>query len=193
MPDTALTTSLLIGPVLRRVAGDRATIWVETSAPTVVSVLAAGGASGQAPTFTAFGHHYALVVVDGLAPDSASAYEVRLDDRPVWPLADSPYPPSVIRTRAADDADQPVRMIFGSCRETTQHATSRRLPPDALDAYARRLMQRPDDPACRPDLLVLLGDQVYADKTSPRVRRYLRRRRRRVHRDGPATQVVSYD
>ena len=36
-----------------------------------------------------------------------------------------------------------------------------------------------------PDLLVLLGDQVYADETSPQVRRLLRRRRRRP-KDAPS-------
>ena len=34
---------LLIGPLLRRVVGTRATVWVETSAPAVVTVRAAGG------------------------------------------------------------------------------------------------------------------------------------------------------
>ena len=42
---------LLIGPLLRRVVGTRATVWVETSAPAVVTVRAASGASGTAPTF----------------------------------------------------------------------------------------------------------------------------------------------
>ncbi|WP_328850388.1 alkaline phosphatase family protein [Micromonospora globbae] len=182
---------LLIGPLLRRVAGTRATVWVETAAPAVVTVRTADGASGSAPTFTAYDHHYALVVVDGLTPDSATTYEVLVDDEVVWPVPDSGFPPSVIRTRAADDRDQPVRLLFGSCRETTQHATARRLPPDALDAYARRLMAD-FAPAALPDLLVLLGDQVYADVTSPTVRRLLRRRRRRP-RGAPADQVVSFD
>jgi hypothetical protein len=182
---------LLIGPVLRRVVGTRATIWVETSAPAVVEVRAAGGARGSAPTFTAFDHHYALVVVEGLTPGATAAYEVLLDDRAVWPLPDSPYPASVIRTRAADDTDQPVRLIFGSCREMTQHATTRRLPPDALDAYARRLMGVDSDDDGWPDLLVLLGDQVYADAPSPKVRRFLKRRRRPV--DAPGDQVVTFD
>jgi phosphodiesterase/alkaline phosphatase D-like protein len=164
--------------LLRRVVGTRATVWVETSAPAVVRVRTADGAEGSAPTFTAYDHHYALVVVEGLTPDSASTYEVLIDDEVAWPEPRNPFPPSVIRTRAADDRDQPVRLVFGSCRETTQHATARKLPPDALDAYARRLMADPDVPD-RPDLIVLLGDQVYADVTSPTVRRLLRRRRRR--------------
>ncbi|WBB70451.1 alkaline phosphatase D family protein [Micromonospora sp. WMMD812] len=182
---------LLIGPLLRRVVGTRATVWVETGAPAVVTVRTADGATGIAPTFTAYDHHYALVVVEGLTPDSTTTYQVLVDDEVVWPEPRSGFPPSVIRTRAADDRDQPVRMIFGSCRETTQHATTRKLPPDALDAYARRLMADPD-PDGRPDLLVLLGDQVYADITSPTVRKLLRRRRRRPE-GAPADQVVSFD
>ena len=182
---------LLIGPLLRRVVGTRATVWVETSGPAVVTVRAAGSASGTAPTFSAYDHHYALVVVDGLDPDSAASYEVLIDDAVAWPVPETGFPPSVIRTRAADDRDQPVRLIFGSCRETTQHATIRRLPPDALDAYARRLIAAPE-PAARPDLLVLLGDQVYADVTSPTVKRLLKQRRRRP-RNAPGDQVVSFD
>ncbi|MEV6690627.1 alkaline phosphatase D family protein [Micromonospora sp. NPDC051196] len=186
-----MPAELLIGPLLRRVVGTRATVWVETTAPAVVTVRTAGGATGTANTFTAYDHHYALVVVDGLTPDSATTYQVFVDDRVVWPLPDGRFPPSVIRTRAADDRDQPVRLLFGSCRETTQHATTRKLPPDALDAYARRILADPD-PAALPDLLVLLGDQVYADETSPTVKRLLRRRRRRPA-GAPSDQVVSFD
>ncbi|MEV4707706.1 alkaline phosphatase D family protein [Actinoplanes sp. NPDC049316] len=186
-----MSAHLLIGPVLRRVVGDKATIWVETTSPARVRVEAAGGGSGSASTFCAYGHHYAIVVVEGLPRGAASEYSVRLDDRQVWPQADSPYPPSVIVTRPAGDA-APVSMIFGSCREATPHATGRRLPPDALDAYARRLMADPHDPDRRPDLIVLLGDQVYADKTSAKVRRFLRRRREAGH-EGPAREVVSFD
>ncbi len=187
-----MTAHLLIGPLLRRVVGDRATIWVETTEPCYVRVEVDGDGAGSAPTFTAYGHHYALVVVEGLRPDTASAYTVLLDDRLVWPLPESPYPPTVIRTRPADDRAAPVQLIFGSCREATQHATGRKLPPDALDAYARRMMADPQDPDLRPDLIVLLGDQVYADKTSAKVRRFLRRRRGAGH-DGPANEVVTFD
>ena len=184
-------TRLLIGPLLRRVVGTQATVWVETGAPAVVTVRAVGGASGTAPTFSAYDHHYALVVVEGLAPDSAASYQVLIDNEIAWPAPESNFPPSVIRTRAADDRDQPVRLIFGSCRETTQHAPTRRRPPDALDAYARRMIATPE-PAARHDLLVLLGDQVYADVTSPTVKRLLKGRQRRP-RNAPAEQVVSFD
>ncbi|GIE93669.1 alkaline phosphatase [Paractinoplanes rishiriensis] len=187
-----MTAHLLIGPILRRVVGDRATIWVEITEPATVRVEAEGGGAGSAHTFSAYGHHYALVVVEGLTPDAASEYRVYLDDRQVWPTADSPYPASMIRTRPADDRAAPVRLIFGSCREATPHATARSLPPDALDAYSRRLMADPTSADLRPDLIVLLGDQVYADKTSAKVRRFLRRRRSAGHQ-GPDDQVVTFD
>ncbi|MBE1487808.1 alkaline phosphatase D family protein [Plantactinospora soyae] len=189
------TARLLVGPALRRVVGTRATVWVETSGPALVRVGTPDGAGGEATTFTAFDHHYALVVVEGLTPGRATPYQVFLDDEQVWPEPESKFPPSMIHTRREDDPD--VRLIFGSCRETTQHATARKLPPDALDAYSRRLMAAyragPDgtDPDW-PDLIVLLGDQVYADQTSPTVRKLLRRRRRRTV-GAPADQVVSFD
>ncbi|MEV8510528.1 alkaline phosphatase D family protein [Actinoplanes sp. NPDC051475] len=187
-----MTAHLLIGPVLRRVVGDKATIWVETTEPARVRVEAAGGGAGSAQTFSVYGHHYAIVVVEGLPRGKATEYELWLDDRHVWPQSESPYPPSVIATRPADDAGHPVSMIFGSCREATPHATGRKLPPDALDAYARRLMADPRDPDLRPDLIVLLGDQIYADKTSTKVRRFLRRRRAAGHH-GPRDEVVTFD
>jgi hypothetical protein len=183
---------LLIGPVLRRVVDTRATIWVETATPAVVTVRADGGAGGSAPTFTAFDHHYALVVVEGLPADAITPYEVFVDEEKVWPEPDSAYPRSVIRTRQGDDGGQPVKLIFGSCREATPRSTGHKLPPDALDAFARRLMA---DEGVRPDLMVLLGDQVYADMTSREVRRFLRKQRKRRKAkltDAPPHQVVTF-
>jgi hypothetical protein len=187
-----VTAHLLIGPVLRRVVGDRATVWVEATEPTLVRVEADGGGSGAAHTFSAYGHHYAIVVVEHLAPDTVNGYRVLLDGREVWPPVGSPYPKSVIRTRATDDRAQPVSLLFGSCREATPKATARRLPPDALDAYARRLADDPDNPELRPDLIMLLGDQVYADKTSARVRRFIKRSRP-TGRHGPTDSVITFD
>jgi hypothetical protein len=70
--------------------------------------------------------------------------------------------------------------------------SNNRYPPDALDAYAARLAgaEAPD----WPDLLILLGDQVYADETPKEIRRWLRRRSKRRNRrpDAPPTQVVDF-
>ncbi|MGI5178355.1 alkaline phosphatase D family protein [Dactylosporangium sp. CA-152071] len=178
---------LLLGPVLRRVEGDRATIWVETSHPATVEVDAAP-AGGSARTFTVHGHHYALVVVSGLPEDAVTPYRVSIDGTVVWPPPDSDAPPSAIRTRPSG---APVRLIFGSCRESSPLSVTR-FPPDALDAYAGRLIEsiNADAPTEWPDMLVLLGDQVYADETPEKIQKWLRRRKRRA--DAPKKQVVDY-
>jgi predicted Rdx family selenoprotein len=53
----------------------------------------------SARTFAVQGHHYALVTVTGLTPDTVTEYDVKVDGKLVWPQEDSPFPPSVIRTR----------------------------------------------------------------------------------------------
>ncbi|MGH3648365.1 MAG: alkaline phosphatase D family protein, partial [Micromonosporaceae bacterium] len=169
---------LLLGPVLRWVDPHRATLWLQTDAPCEVTVTAGAG-SGRTHTLTAFGHHYALVVVDGLVPGTETPYQVQLDDSPVWPEPGTRFPASRIRTPVPGG---PARLVFGSCREASPYTTGNAYPPDALDTYATELAA---GDAPWPDYLLLLGDQVYADETSPRTRRFLRRRRR--HRDGPAT------
>jgi hypothetical protein len=191
MPDPE-DRGLVLGPILRRVDGSRATIWVQTARPATVEIRTDGDAGGAARTFTAYGRHYALVVVDGLAPDSVTGYRVLLNGEQAWPPPRYPYPAPAIRTRGAQD---PVRLVYGSCRQANPHVTDRH-PPDALDAYAVRLAKAirdgADQAADRPDSLVLLGDQVYADETSPVVRRWLERRRHRRRPDAPATQVVGF-
>ena len=164
---------LVLGPVLRRVVGDTATIWAEVDRPGTVRVRA-GHAEGTAATITAYGHHYALVQVRGLPPGAATPYQVLVDGRVEWPPTgeredragasartavaseegpDSDRPASVIRTHS-DGA--PVRIGFGSCYRPDTPLS----PPDALSAYAERCADDGD----LPDLLLLLGDQVYADE-----------------------------
>ncbi|MFF1757770.1 alkaline phosphatase D family protein [Streptomyces sp. NPDC058266] len=181
---------LRLGPLLRYVDEASATVWVEASRPCTAEVRCADGSSGRARTFQVCGHHYALIPVTGLTPGSATAYEVLLDGVQVWPLADSPFPPSTIRTPAYDDAARPVRIAFGSCRWAAPPADDHDpVGPDALDTLAAELAAAPD--AERPDVLLLLGDQVYADETSPATRRYLAARR--DLRDAPGNQVADYE
>jgi hypothetical protein len=192
MPETELDHDrgpLVLGPVLRRVEGDRATVWVETGRPATVEIDAAP-AGGAARTFSVHGHHYALVLVTGLPEDAVTPYRVKIDGVEVWPLPDDDCPPPVIRTRPAG---APVRLVFGSCRQASPLSVTR-YPPDALDAYAARLIAsiRSDAPTEWPDLMVLLGDQVYADETPEKIQRWLKRRRRQRRADAPTTQVVDF-
>jgi hypothetical protein len=168
---------LVLGPLLRYVDATRATVWVETDAACTVDVLGHG-----AETFCVFGRHYAIVVVEGLEPDSTTPYEVRLDDALVWPRADYALPPSVIRT-IGDDREH-LRIAFGSCRVAVPHTTpwtytkdtdDHGREVDALFALAMRMRHAPHDEW--PDQLLMIGDQVYADEDAPRTRDYIRNRR----------------
>jgi hypothetical protein len=163
---------LLLGPLLRHVGRHDATIWVEVDERCTVEV-AAGGHTARTPTFTVAGHHYALVLLDGLEAGSSTEYDVRLDGDVVWPSAGAPYPPSLIRTV---DEERPFRLLFGSCRYATPTSVNdTRFAADALDTYAVRLVHKP--PEQWPDALLLLGDQVYADETSSITQEYIRSRR----------------
>src|ERR671914_660750 len=68
---------LVLGPVLRYVGIDAATVWVEADAPCQVEVL-----GHRERTFTVDGHHYALVCIGDLAPGQVIPYDVRLAGRP---------------------------------------------------------------------------------------------------------------
>ncbi|MYW65425.1 alkaline phosphatase family protein [Streptomyces sp. SID8379] len=182
---------LRLGPLLRYVDEGAATVWVEASRPCVAEVRCKDGAQGSAHTFQIDGHHYALVPVTGLTPGTETPYEVVLDGGRVWPEPDSPFPPSTIRTPAygPEAPDSEVRVTFGSCRWAAPPADEHDpVGPDALDTLAARLAADPD--AERPDVLVLLGDQIYADETSPATQKWLARRRDLT--EPPGTQVADF-
>ncbi|MFF7008188.1 alkaline phosphatase D family protein [Streptomyces fimicarius] len=201
---------LRLGPLLRYVdweTGSTATVWVEASRPCTVEVRCADGASGSSPTFAVAGHHYALVVVTGLTPGSTTAYEVLIGSRRVWPPDDARLPPSTITTppvatasttattaataSAGAGAEPPgVRISFGSCRWAAAPGGGHDpVGPDALVTLAARLAA---DPAAeRPDVLLLLGDQVYADETSAATRRRLAARR--DLREPPGAEIADYE
>ncbi len=167
--------SLLLGPLLRHVGRTDATVWVETDEPCEVRVL-----DTAERTFEIAGHHYALLVLEGLQPGGVTPYEVRLDGRQVWPLDDAPHP-SVIRT-LGDRRE--LDIAFGSCRVSLPHHPPFALTKDedsagrevdALAALGRRMAgQQPDG---WPDALLLVGDQVYADEVSPAIRQRIEDRR----------------
>ncbi len=169
MPD------LLLGPLLRYTGETEATVWVETSGRCEVEVL-----GRRERTFHVEGHHYALVILTGLEPGRSYPYEVRLDGELRWPEPGSTFPPSVIRT-LAPGAD--LAVAFGSCRVALPHEPPYTLSPDEdergreWDAlYALALRMRAEPPEHWPDRLLMLGDQVYVDEGSPRVRERIRAR-----------------
>ncbi len=167
---------LTLGPVLRYVGETEATLWVETDSACEVEVL-----GRRAHTFHVEGHHYAIVVVQGLDPGQTYEYGVTLNGAPRWPPAGSELPPSVIRTLSPDE---PLRFVFGSCRVSVPHEPPYTLTKDEddrgreIDALYAMSLRMQDEPNGRwPDALLLLGDQVYADEVSPETLEFIRGRR----------------
>ena len=177
--------ALVLGPLLRHVDEESACIWVETSDAGTVRIEA-GGASGEVRTFGVHGHHYALVCVDGLEKGTKYPYTVSIDGARVWPPEDSPYPPSLIPTL---DNSKPLRMAFGSCRTSVTHDEegNNTHGVDALRAYALRMAgvtdtsadddPDPGDEVRWPDVVLFLGDQVYADETTEEMQEFIESRR----------------
>ena len=94
---------------------------------------------------------------------------------------DSGFPASQIRTL---DPERALRVSFGSCRVAlpmeppyvyTKDEHDEGAEVDALHVYAHELIRDPDNRW--PDLLLMLGDQVYVDEGSPESREFIRSRR----------------
>jgi hypothetical protein len=188
---------LVLGPVLRYVGQTEATLWVEIDSPAVVEVRSARGPelAGEEQTFCVNGHHYALVVVEDLEPGQTYEYEVVLDGERHWPPLGSEFPPSAIRTLAGSG---PVRIAFGSCRVALPHHPPYTLSKDdhehgrefdALYTLAHELWGRPRE--TWPDVLLMLGDQVYVDEGSPQAREFIRSRRDTS--EPPGEEVADYE
>jgi PhoD-like phosphatase len=167
--------ALVLGPMLRYVAETEATVWVETDRECLVEIL-----GRQAQSFEVAGHHYGLVVIDGLTPGSEQEYTVTLDGIVRWPLPGGGLPPSVLRTLGRD---RPVRLAFGSCRVAeiapqNLGRRARRYGAEGVDALAACAATLRDIPRDRwPDVLLMIGDQVYADDPGPATRQFIAGRR----------------
>ena len=181
---------LILGPILRYVSETEATVWVQTDSDCEVEIL---GRRGR--TFTVGERHYAVVVLRDLEPGSSTAYEVHLDHVCRWPEPDSPFPASRIQTLPQPGT---VRIVWGSCRVARPHTGSYILDVDehpegvgvdALHALALRMRDQP--PAQWPRLLLLLGDQIYADEASPET--VARIRARRDTSRAPGEEVLDVD
>ena len=168
MPD------LLLGPLLRYVSETEATVWVETSEPCEVEVL-----GRREPTFGVAGHHYALVRIEGLEPGGFYEYEVALDGERRWPDRQAA---SCRRARSAPSSPgKPLDICFGSCRVAVPHEEPYTKTKDededgyeldALHVLAEQMTR--DERDEWPELLFLLGDQVYVDEGSPATRERIR-------------------
>ena len=129
----ARPASCCSGPLLRHVDPVSATVWVETDRPCEVAVL-----GRRARTFGVGGHHYALVVIDGLEPGSTTpvrgapgrrAWSGRRPDRRSRPAGSGhPAAPARSGSPSGPAATPPPR----------RRTAAADIPPDALDSLRRR-------------------------------------------------------
>jgi hypothetical protein len=180
---------LVLGPLLRYVGETEAVIWVETDGPCEVEVLGA-----RERTFCVCDHHYALVCCGGLERGAWHEYDVKLDGEPVWPLNDG-FPASAFRTYPKEES---LEVVFGSCRLAAPHVPPYSLRKDedpkgreidALHTLAQSMSNSPREEW--PDVLLMLGDQVYADEVSPATSAFLETRR--DPSQPPGERVLDYD
>lgn len=181
---------ITLGPLLRYVSETEATVWVETDEACEVEVL-----GHTARTFCVEAHHYALAVIRDLEPAGFYTYEVSLDGEVRWPEPGSDLPPSVIRTLGGED---PVDICFGSCRVALPHEghyiEAKDSEDDGFEFDALRVLANQMAHSDRhkwPELLFLLGDQVYVDEGSPETRRRIRERR--GTEEPPGDEVTDFE
>jgi hypothetical protein len=181
--------SLVLGPLLRYVGETEAVLWVETDSECEVEILGT-----RERTFCVCDHHYALVCCGGLEPGTWHEYEVLLDGEQVWPQDDG-FPASAFRTYPKETA---LKLVFGSCRVAAPHEPPYTLRKDEdprgreIDALHTMALQMRDQPREEwPDVLLMLGDQVYADEVSPATLAFIETKRDTD--ETPGERVLDFD
>lgn len=168
-------SKLLVGPLVRAVLPDRVAIWTEWSMPCEVTLTAAPyitvpstaqtltqpEVSGK--TITVGEHFYALLILAGLQAGTWYRYHIS--------AASLSMPEEVsietgegtriqcFRTLDSPEVSLPLRLAYGSCRNLSETA------PDTLNAFGDWLVDFQEEQESRwPHLLLLIGDQIYADE-----------------------------
>jgi alkaline phosphatase D len=158
---------LELGPVLGLASDGGARIWIKASRSTTGAVVIGerqdlrDGRRVSGPSLTAESDFMGIVEVEGLRPATRYFYEILVDDRA------EPAAASSFVTPPPDTAGR-LRFAVTSCVG---------LPEDAAPAWAELV----DVPI---DLLLRVGDNVYAGSTDPQVQRpiYDAHRRLAAHR-----------
>lgn len=140
-----------LGPMLGHVGPDEARIWVKSSGRARLSVRVGEGEDArvvEGPELVEESAFMGHVRLDGLRPSTRYAYTVLLDGKPAL---SRPYPSFV--TAPPEGAKGKLRFAFSSCVGKEGVASAA--------AWGEMSLRAPFD------LLLLLGDNHYADTTDP--------------------------
>jgi phosphodiesterase/alkaline phosphatase D-like protein len=163
---------LLVGPIVRATNTASVVIWVEVSHACSITLRVTPYSeqenevgSTSVHTLMVGGRHYAAPQLQGLQPGTWYHYELFTDDAPLTdpsaPLLQCFRTLAAKVTEQAEEAQQraPLRFVYGSCRKLDR-------PEDdtfnALGAWLLQYFEQREQ--VWPHLLLLIGDQIYADE-----------------------------
>lgn len=180
-------TSLLIGPLVRATNSSSVLIWAECTQACWVTLKASPikipEAAEDTPPFTRRthtvligGHHYAAAYLDGLQPATWYTYQLDISEgddterTDVVTEADSKHGDTrpllycfrtmnVVETTQSERTQSQLYFAYGSCRKSEEQGV------DALSAFGSWLSSQYEQREMQwPHLLLLIGDQIYADQ-----------------------------
>lgn len=168
-----------VGPLVRATSATSVTIWAEFSQPCTVQLSVVPQQNPQdtpitvhVRTVTVGERYYAAPQLDGLQPATWYTYQFHSASQGEQDTTGAPRPQCFRTLNETATEDQPssqtarhtLRIAYGSCRKLDQPET------DALSAFATWLQHHFEQREIAwPHLLLLIGDQIYADQPSPAV------------------------
>jgi len=174
-------TRLRVGPLVRATGPDHVAIWTEWTQPTGIVLRATPDAHSpyqhqeipfvRSHTITVGGRHYAISRLTGLQAATWYTYEITSTIQDMQQIS-PPEPESAtsilqcFRTFDPPEAGSALRLAYGSCRKLSSSE------PDALSAFGSWLSRSfHERETLWPHLLLLIGDQIYADDYTGRRKR----------------------
>ncbi|HTK10086.1 MAG TPA: alkaline phosphatase D family protein [Ktedonobacteraceae bacterium] len=171
---------ILVGPLVRAVSSTCATIWVEVSQPSLVTLLLQSPSdpdlSLTTPTIQVGTRFYAAPQLRSLRPFTWYTYKLIITTQdnhlPESTIPDDSYYfrtlpsiPANASETISPHPNAPLRIAYGSCRKLFNPAD------DTLSAYGDWLLEHEAErETLWPQALLMIGDQIYADELSPFVR-----------------------
>jgi phosphodiesterase/alkaline phosphatase D-like protein len=161
-------THIRIGPLVRATAATEVTIWAELSQPcsillrvTPYNASESEAVTISASTITIGGHYYVAPQITNLQPATWYTYHLDTPEQEQYTSLLQCF-----RTLTPDTEQQkPLRLVYGSCRRLSSPLQ------DTLAALGKWLKEHEEARETRwPHLLLLIGDQIYADQPAHKLR-----------------------
>lgn len=166
MKKDKIVGNLRVGPLVRAIRPDSVAVWTEWNSPCDITLTAtpsgrlqkSGPFSASTRTVMVRGRHYALSRLTGLQPATWYTYHVSTSTQKSRPFSAEGTLVQCFRTLDLPNAGAALRLAYGSCRKLSAGE------PDALSALGSWLLRSLDErEVCWPHILLLIGDQIYAD------------------------------